>query len=235
MSTNSSGNNLGDVAPGRMRPQDSKGTSSSTSISSSIYNNSGSGNASGSTSPLPTASNNISSKTSASHLQQDHRDASYLQQEHRDNMTIRRKEWQAEIEFHDASVSRQRIAMSKEKEQMALEREALRLMKISAAANATTVGTSGTSSEITSSINVISDLRLKLKELEGELTKMKSNNSYLEEQLTAVQSTLQREKEVGWPSTIIIGTKLKMKNIIFSIKSVAIIIINIYLNFKDIK
>ena len=189
MSINSSGNNLSDVAPGRMRPQESKGTSSSTSISSSNFNtyNNNSGNGSGTTSPLPISSNNINSKT----------DASYLQQEHRDDMTIRRKEWQAEIDFHDASVARQRIAMSKEKEQMAIEREALRLMKISVASNAAIVGSSGTNNDINSSNNVISDLRLKLKELEGERTEMKNKNSYLEEQLTAVKKTMLKEKEVG--------------------------------------
>ena len=226
MSINSSGNNLSDVAPGRMRPQESKGTSSSTSISSSNFNtyNNNSGDGSGSTSPFPISTNNINSKT----------DASYLQQEHRDDMTMRRKEWQAEIDFHDASVARQRIAMSKEKEQMAIEREALRLMKISAASNAAIVGSSGTNNDINSSNNVISDLRLKLKEFEGEMTKMKNNNSYLEEQLSSVKKTMQKEKEVGSSSDMMI-IKMKIEEkydnavIGLSIKICAIIIINILL------
>ena len=188
MPNNRSGNNLSDIAPGKIRSGEAKGQGqgpgqgqSSSGQGSGGGSGSGSGGNSGSGGPETAIED------------------AYAQQEHRDDMLARRKLWQEEVEFHEASVRRQRTAMIKDKEKMDAEHESVRL-QLNVSGGGGGSGSGSNSGDAPSSPNAISDLRYKLRDLESEMEDTKRINLNLEEQLSAVQRTAQRDKEV--PSTI---------------------------------
>ena len=159
--SNSSGNNLSDVAA-RARSQDAK-DSQYTSNSSNASNGNNGGNGGNGNNAMET----------------------FSQEEQREEMQARRRLWQEEVEFHEASVRRQRAAMIKEKEKMDMEQESLRGDRQGGGSSPT-------------SPNAANDLRFKLRELEAEMEDLKSVNAGLEEKLTFSQRSNQREKEVYW-------------------------------------
>ena len=226
ISTNSSGNNLGDVTPGRLRPHESKSNTynhNNNNNNNNNYNNNNHNNNNYNTNnnnsnsnssnnvPITAVINDNSSSSSSSSSSNSvpinasindnikpKIDSTHSQQEHRDEMAAMRKQWQEEIEFHEASVRRQRIAMQKEKEQMILEQDTLRQQQSTVTAGILAENVSNVTRDSKSFEDVSVDLRLKLRELEGEMDEMKSINIRLEDQLVAAQRLTQREKKVNF-------------------------------------
>ena len=198
MPNNRSGNNLSDIAPGKIRSGEAKGQGQGPGQGQG-QSSSGQGSGGGSNSGGNSGSGGPETAI----------EDAYAQQEHRDDMLARRKLWQEEVEFHEASVRRQRTAMIKDKEKMDAEHESVRL-QLNVSGGGGGSGSGSNSGDAPSSPNAISDLRYKLRDLESEMEDMKRINLNLEEQLIAVQRTAQRDKEV--PSTIIL-VKKKMTQI----------------------
>ena len=138
------------------------------------------------------------------------------QAEHQEDMLARRALWQEEVDFHEASVKRQRAAMMKEKAKMEEEQEALKTLipaqqqqQQLAMQNNTSIlvlpqtqiqgpvlGSEKSQQIRPPSPNAAADLRFKLRELESEMEEMKTLNVLLLDEKESLMKASKRDKEV---------------------------------------
>ena len=134
------------------------------------------------------------------------------QEEHQEDMIARRALWQEEVDFHEASVKRQRAAMMKEKGKMEEEQETLKTLQQQqqqSMQNVTSIhtilqtqiqgavqGTDKNQQVRPPSPSAAADLRFKLRELESEMEEVKSLNVLLFDEKENLIKASKKDKEV---------------------------------------